>query len=361
VFIHAADAHLGISRYSKADPVSGLNLRSMDFLHSFNELCDKVVEMEPDMFLFCGDLFDRVNPTNYMRRAVQEQFMRLSRAKVDTVVISGNHETPRSKGVSNPLVLYKDIEHIHVVLYPRQLQIGDYWINAIPYTAHPQKHMAAPKANCISILMMHTTIEGAKVGSERYMCFEEAALKRSEIPGYDYTALGHIHKAQDLSSKDRRIFYSGSLERYDFNEVNERKGFYVVGSEPEFIEVSTREMMSKPLDVEGLTGYEITENCLSILENMDVSEKVVRLELVGNMKDLERNSINYAQIRECAIGASHFTIVDRTIANQNLRIREDKVIFSPYAELERYLKMTENFSEALYERGSKVIEGRIER
>jgi len=359
MFIHAADAHLGISRYSKSDPETGLNLRSLDFLNSFNNLCDLVLDLEPDLFLFCGDLFDRVNPTNYMRRAVQERFMDLSRASIETIVISGNHETPRSKGVSNPLVLYRDIEHIHIILYPEQLKIGDYTINAVPFTAHPQKHMSLPTGNR-SILMLHTTVEGARVGSERYMCFEEGALKRSSIPDYDYVAMGHIHKAQDLSIPDKRILYPGSLERYDFNEINEKKGFYLVDDEPTFIELPTRPMISMSLDVEGLSGYEITEKALDTMGDVETEGCILRLELVGSMGEIERNTINYANLKELAKDALHFSIADRTVSDDPRLVRDGMVIFSPYAELERYLRMIDNYSEEIYNIGCRLIEGRID-
>lgn len=360
MFIHAADAHLGINRYSKADPDTGVNLRSMDFLKSFNELCDFVVERSPDLFLISGDLFDRVNPSNYMRRAVQERFMELSGASIDTVVISGNHETPRSKGVSNPLILYKDIEHIHIVLYPKVLEIGDYCINAVPYTAHPQRFIDKPEGGLYSILMLHTSIEGAKVGSERYMCFEESAVKRTEIPNYDYVALGHIHKAQDLSTSHSRIIYSGSLERYDFNELSEAKGFYIVEEEPKFYEIETRPMISMSVEVDGLSGYEITDRSNEALGKSGLDGKLVRLELLGKMNESERNNINFAQIRETAMGSLHFSIVDRTMAHDYHRIREDKVIFSPYAELERHLKMINSYDDETYDKGCRIIEGRIE-
>jgi DNA repair exonuclease SbcCD nuclease subunit len=359
MFVHAADAHLGIARYSRSDPQTGINLRSLDFLYSFNNLCDRVLQLEPEVFLLCGDVFDRVNPTNYMRRAVQERFMELSAASIDTVVISGNHETPRSKGVSNPLVLYKNIEHVHIILEPKELSIGGYWINAVPFTAHPQNYLSRPNSDDYSILMLHTTIEGARVGSERYMCFEEGSLKRSTIPEYDYAALGHIHKAQELSTADTKIIYPGSLERYDFNEIDEKKGFYVVDNEPRFIELPTRPMISVPVEVEGLTGYEITERSIDIIEGLETLGSILRLEILGKMDEVERNTINYAKINESALGAMHFSIVDRSISNDQHRIREEMLIFSPYAELERYLRMVDAYTDELYELGCRMIEGRI--
>ncbi|MHC1605269.1 MAG: metallophosphoesterase family protein [Candidatus Methanofastidiosia archaeon] len=361
MFVHAADAHLGISRYTKIDPKTGMNIRSLDFLNSFGELCDFVVENKPEIFLFCGDLFDKVNPTNYVRRAVQKRCLQLSRSGIETFLLSGNHDTPRTKGVSNPLILYKNIPHIHVILFPWQKEIGKFSICAVPFTSHPQDYIRQPKSGRMNILMMHTTIEGARFGSERFMCFKQETLKRSEIPSYDYVALGHIHKRQTLSRNNTKIVYPGSLERYDFNEIDEKKGFYLVDGDEEFIGVKTRPMISKEIKVDGISGYEITNKCIDMLESSDIEEKIVRIELSGKLDEAERNSINFAEIKEKALLASHFSIADKTVFMDYLNVKQEKVIFHPRAELERYLKMTKRFSERLYEKGTLLIQERLGR
>ncbi|MBU7030345.1 MAG: metallophosphoesterase, partial [Theionarchaea archaeon] len=91
MIIHAADAHLGVTRYHKIDPDTGLNIRMMDFCHSFEHLISQVMELAPDAFIFSGDLFDRVNPTNFIRKFAQDQFKKLSEQKIPTFLIPGNH------------------------------------------------------------------------------------------------------------------------------------------------------------------------------------------------------------------------------------------------------------------------------
>lgn len=361
MFVHAADLHLGITRYSRIDPETGLNLRGQDFIRAFNELCDYVVETRPDLFLICGDLFDRVNPTNYVRRAVQERFSELSDRAIDTIVIPGNHETPRSKGVSNPLILYRDMPHISIVLTPSVIERGPYTVKAVPFTGSPQPYLSPPDARGTRLLMMHASLEGASLGSERYMCFDEDAIKKTELPSYDYVAMGHIHKAQVLHRDAMPIVYPGSIERYDFNEVGEHKGFFVVDDEPEFVEVGTRPMLSRTLCVDGLTGYEITEHSNELIDAMDVADKIARIEFTGTMDEAERNSINFAEIKQHAGDAAYFTINDKTVVSDYLNVKGERIVFSPYAELERYLKMTDNYADAVYELGSRIIQERLER
>lgn len=77
--------------------------------------------------------------------------------------------------------------------------------------------------------MAHTSVQGATYGSERMvMLGQELVL----TPGLlrdkrlDYVALGHIHQHQSLNGTDHPpIVYPGSIERIDFGEAREAKGF----------------------------------------------------------------------------------------------------------------------------------------
>lgn len=357
MIVHAADAHLGITRYSKIDPETGQNLRGQDFLSSFNELCDFVIETRPDLVLFSGDLFDRVNPTNYVRRAVQKRLQELSGKAIDTVLISGNHEMPRSRGVSNPLILYRDMPHIRVILAPWSGEIGTYHVTAVPFMPHPQEHIALPQTTKAPVLMMHTSLQGAKVGSERFMCFDDDAMAPSEIPPYEYVALGHIHQQQVMAHPSATVAYAGSLERYDFNEIGEKKGFYLYDGGLEHIPVTTRPMASRAIVADDRTGFEITQQAIDAIDSLDSAGMILRLEITGILDEVERGTINYAAIREHGAGAAYLSIMDRTVRSTE-HFAHGESVFSPVSELERYLKMTGQYSERTFQRGTGIIDGR---
>jgi DNA repair exonuclease SbcCD nuclease subunit len=349
MIVHTADAHLGIARYHKIDPENGLNIRLLDFCYAFREVIDFVVENKPELFLISGDLFDKVNPTNFIRKFVQKELFRVSDAKVDTFIIPGNHETPRTRGVANPLTLYTTIPHIFIGLQPFEKKKGTYRVCGVPYTEDPVAHIPPPENGCTNILMLHTTVEGAKLSSERYMSFDENAVLPSQIPAYTYIALGHIHAFQVL--KDRFV-YPGSLEKYDFSEIADEKGFVVYDDDIEFVKTTTREMHDFTVSCEGKMGSEITEAVLAKLEGID--ETIVRCSLQGRISAADKRGINYQRIREKANMALHFVLKDTTITEKIPDFKEETLLFSPRRELKNYLELSDQ--SAAYDMGIEIID-----
>ena len=92
--LHLADTHIGYSAYNKLDK-NGMNQREVDVYNSFSQVVDYALENKVDLVLHSGDLFDTVRPSNRAISFAVGQLLRLSKAGIPTVIISGNHETPR--------------------------------------------------------------------------------------------------------------------------------------------------------------------------------------------------------------------------------------------------------------------------
>lgn len=107
------------------------------------------------------------------------------------------------------------------------------------------------------LLLAHANVQGARYGSERsVMLGQELVLSRSLAADkrWDYVALGHIHKHQSLND-DRHppIVYPGSIERIDFGEAKEEKGFVLASVSPgkstwEFVKLKTRQFIDVSID-----------------------------------------------------------------------------------------------------------------
>jgi exonuclease SbcD len=82
-----------------------------------------------------------------------------------------------------------------------------------------------------SIVVGHAHLFGARIGAERLLTMGRDPmydLEAFDLPGIDYVALGHIHKHQVLRYTSPPVVYSGSVDRVDFGEQDEQKGWVYV-------------------------------------------------------------------------------------------------------------------------------------
>jgi exonuclease SbcD len=138
------------------------------------------------------------------------------------------------------------------------------------------------------ILAAHANVQGAVYGSERtVMLGHELILSGSLVNDrrLDYVALGHIHRHQRLSAKEAHppIVYPGSIERIDFGEAKEPKGFVLAEvskgkTEWEFVRLSTRRFLSFPIRIQ--ESNTTTDEILAQLpEPEKVADAICRVQL----------------------------------------------------------------------------------
>jgi exonuclease SbcD len=223
-----------------------------------------------------------------------------------------------------------------------------------------------------SILAAHVWVSGAQIGSERLMTIgQEHVLLPSNIanPAFDYVALGHIHKHQVLLDNPP-VVYAGSLERLDFGEEEDDKGFYLVEIEPDqpagnrrvsfdFHPVSGRRFLTINVNIE-LEDTDPTSTVLkAVAEQEDkVSGAIARLqvslpaEVEGQLRD--------SDIRETLKDAYHFTIAKDIRREARLRLGQFTAEeITPLEALKIYLeakKVAPAQAKLLLEYGEKLIQ-----
>jgi len=261
--LHFADLHIGMENYGRLDPATGVNGRVLDFLRRFDEVIDYGLDHEVDLMIFCGDAFKTRNPTPTYQRAFARRVKRLSDAGVPVVLLVGNHDLPtmvqrassvdifRTLDVSNVVVGWEEQVHrvetrhgpvqVATVPYPvrqrllardeyRGLSIEqlDEQVQSI-VTANIEAMAKQVDPEVPAVLAAHLSVSGATFGSERsVMIGRDAVVQKSALadPAWDYVALGHVHKHQSLNDGGHPpIVYAGSLERIDFGEEGQPKGF----------------------------------------------------------------------------------------------------------------------------------------
>jgi exonuclease SbcD len=221
-----------------------------------------------------------------------------------------------------------------------------------------------------SILAAHVWVSGAKVGSEELETIgQEPALLLSNIshPAFDYIALGHIHKSQ-VMSQNPPVVYSGSLERLDFGEEKDEKGFYLVeienGKETdkkevsfEFHPVDGRRFLTIDIDIEP-QDVNPTESVLGALlrERDKIREAIVRLN-IALPAELEAQLVD-SDIKN-TLKEAYFFIIARDVKRET-RLRLGGLSgeeMTPFKALKTYLesKYPPERAKTLLEHGEKFI------
>lgn len=262
--LHFADAHIDIANYGRYDPETGLPVRVLDFLRALDQIVDTAIAQKVDLVIFAGDAYKDRNPQPTFQREWGQRIMRLSEAGIPTLLLVGNHDVAPAVGRANTVQEFKtlNVPHIHVADQIRPFGPDELGIPAqivtVPWLSHSrfmamagitgksradilaeaedliaaevQKLLDAALPDLPLILAAHASVQGAVYpGSERaIMLGHELVLSGGIVrhPRLDYVALGHIHKHQSLND-DRHppIIYPGSIERIDFGEAREGKGF----------------------------------------------------------------------------------------------------------------------------------------
>lgn len=200
--LHAADLHLDSPLHSVGlrDAVLGERLRHASRV-ALRRIVDAAIEHEVDALLLAGDIFDDGAPDMVARTALVGELARLAAAGIPTVLIRGNHDALLDHARHGPLG-----ETVHLLDADRpSVRIGGATFHGLSFTKrHAAKsmlpHYPEPEPGRINVGLKHTSLGGA-AGHDPYAPCAEADLLGH---GYDYWALGHIHRRSEMR-RDRAL------------------------------------------------------------------------------------------------------------------------------------------------------------
>ncbi|MGE5249521.1 MAG: metallophosphoesterase family protein, partial [Bacteroidota bacterium] len=279
--LHFADAHIDMANYGRHDPVSGLPLRVLDFLKSLDTIIDAAIAEKVDLVIFAGDAYKDRSPAPTFQREWGRRIMRLSQARIPTLLLVGNHDLSPAAGRAHAVQEFSTLQvpFVRVLDRPEFLSPADLWglpvqVIAMPWVSRSalmaalemsgeqpsevfsgiearisdlvQDMLAQADPSLPSILTAHASVEGATYGGERMvMLGADLVLPTSLVKDsrLDYVALGHIHKPQDLNKGAHPpVIYPGSIERVDFGESHDNKFFIIAEIERGSAQVDWRQL-----------------------------------------------------------------------------------------------------------------------
>ncbi|MFC2070973.1 exonuclease SbcCD subunit D [Chloroflexota bacterium] len=408
--VHFADLHLGVETYGRINPETGVSTRLDDFLAALDKVIDYALDNAVDLVLFCGDAYKSREPSQTQQREFARRINRLSSGGIPIFLLVGNHDMPNAIGKATATEIFHTLEVRNVYvsnkpeIYRIETKSGIIQVASLPWlrrsamlskeetknlnleqinermqqvlTRQIASHASKLDPSIPAVLAAHVGVASATVGSERLMAIgQEHFLLPGNIanPAFDYIALGHIHKHQVLN-ENPPVVYAGSLERVDFGEENDEKGFYTVDIEPgeqtgrrkvsyEFHRIEGRRFQTVNVTI---TAEDIdpTATVLKAI-NPDGEERirdaVVRLQI--SLPTEAEGQIRDSEIRDALKGAYNSTVSKDVERETRLRLGQTAAEeIAPIEALKTYLEAnyTPERAKVLLEYGEKLIQGETE-
>jgi exonuclease SbcD len=355
-FIHTADIHIGVENYGKIDSATGMHTRLIDFHRAFSFCIDTAIEQKVDFFLFAGDAYKTTHPSPTQQKLFLASLLRLHAAGIPVIIIVGNHDNPLSFGKAHTLDIFEELplEGFHVIKKPSILRLetknGPAQIVGIPWPTRTTIALSDEKqdtqtgmelttyiSSAVStiianyaqkldpvipaILAGHLTVSsGVFSGSEKRAIYGTDPLflpSHLAKEPFDYVALGHLHRHQNLNPQGIPIVYCGSVERIDFGERNEQKGFCLVtiqknsagkktkesssSASYEFIPTPTRPFIQ--IEVTLQSGRSQTEQLLQEMRCHNLKDAIVKI--MYHLPADEKDMVDLQVIQRAASDAMH--------------------------------------------------------
>jgi len=346
--LHLADVHLGSGlSHGRINPETGLNTRIEDFTAALRSCVDRALAEPVDLVLFGGDAFPDATPPPHVQQAFAGEFRRLVDAGIPAVLLVGNHDQYAQGGGSASLSLYRTLGIPGVTVgdaiatHRLSTRSGDVQVITLPWLtrsallARPETEgLSLPEVNELlvqrlrpvleaeirrldpqvpAVLLGHVMADRASLGAERFLAVGKGFTLPVELfarPELDYVALGHVHCHQNLNpSNDPPIIYPGSIERVDFSEERERKGYVLLELEKgraawEFCPLSARPFRTIEVDVSECEDPQAA--LLAAIGKQSIANAVVRLSYKLRPEQLE--AVDNAALHEALASAHSHTI-----------------------------------------------------
>lgn len=390
--LHFSDLHIGVENYGRTDPNTGLSTRLTDFLEALDELVEYALANSVDLALLAGDAYKGRDPSQTHQREFARRLRRLSAAGIPTFLLVGNHDLPAASGRAHAVEIFStlDVPNVYVGATMGHQTVptpaGPLQILSVPWPSRGgmlardesrgmgieqirqeiERRMTGIIAGSVqalnsdipAIMAGHVTVNGATVGSERSMMLgNDHVLNVSAVqqPQLEYVALGHIHKHQVLrppatdgsAGIGPAVVYSGSLQRVDFSEEADEKGFCIIDIDPaapqgrrltdfRFERIAARPFVTIDANVPENEGNP-TDFVVRAIERRPVAGSIARLRL--RLSGEQSARVRDADLRAALSPAHYVASIARDLTDETRRrLDAEPADLQPLTTLRMYLE-----------------------
>ena len=405
--LHFADLHVGMENYGKLDAHTGISSRIRDFLDRLDEVVAHALEHDADLIIFAGDAFKTRDPDPTQQREFALRMKKLA-DHAPVFMLVGNHDIPGIAARATSVDIFRTLAVNNITVgrtigsQVMQTKRGPVFLGWVPFPVRNRllsqeeyrgasveeldravERMisgwledlarAAEQHDMPRILVGHFSVGGATFGSERtVMLGRDLVIQKSSLAdaAWDYVALGHIHKHQNLTPKsalaaDPRlppIVYSGSLERIDFGEEVEDKGFcwlnLVRGATTwQFVQVKARPF--RTINVDARAEADPTAAVLAAIATRRIDDAIVRIAV--QLREGQEASLHRREIEQALAAANAIAAISVDVERETrlIGLGASPEALTPLQWLDRYLSARNKPPERL-QRLLEAAEGLLE-
>ncbi|MEL6249629.1 MAG: exonuclease SbcCD subunit D, partial [Cyanobacteria bacterium J06627_15] len=356
-----------------------------DFVSTLSRCMDAAIEQSVDLVLFGGDAFPDATPPPIVQQAFAQQFRRLVDAQIPTILLVGNHDQ-HSQGMGGAsLCIYRTLGIPGFVVgdkletHPIQTASGPVQVVTLPWLTRSTL-LTRPETEGLSmgdvgellldrlrvaleaeirqldpavpaILLAHVMTDTARFGAERFLAVGKGFTVPMSLlarPCFDYVALGHVHKHQVICQNPLMV-YPGSIERVDFSEEKEDKGYVMLSLDKGKAEMSFCPLPARPfrtISVDLTKADEPNEKLLKAIAKAATTDTVVRL--LYKLRADQIDSLDNAALHK-ALAAAHTYTIHPELVSQLSRPRLPELgadnSLEPVTALQAYLANREDLKD----------------
>ena len=337
-FVHIADMHFDTSFTSLTNKAGLGDVRRLDQRQAFNKIINYIKENNIPYLFISGDFYEH----EYIRLSTVEYINNLFAQIPNTQIFisPGNHDPYLKNSFYNK---YYWNENVHIfdsklsVFETEYADIYGYGFDDFYYTNNDLENAQIKNKEKINVLVAHGSLNASNTLEKEYNPISEKLLIEK---GFDYVALGHIHKLDYNTKPNQNIVYPGSTVSLGFDELG-KHGMIVANIEKgklelEFVPVDNKQFVIREIDVTNMLDL---DELATEINNIDFNENIYyKISLIG-----KRNfEIDLYKLNKLIVNSNIIKIKDYTKMNYDLEKLSNENTLKGLFVKEILEKMNEN-------------------
>ena len=280
-FVHIADMHFDSPFVNLSDKDTLGDLRRLDQRKALKKVIDYIKYNKIPYLFISGDLYEQ----KYIKKSTIEYINDLFKQipETDIFIAPGNHDPyiknsyyNKFKWCKNVKIFGSDIEKVET----ENADIYGFGFSEFYCVDSGIQKIEIKNKEKLNILVIHGSLEGGNIEDNEYNPLSKKILKEK---GFDYVALGHIHKLDYDTEENQRIVYPGSTISLGFDELG-KHGMIIgdltkYGINLRFLPIDETEFKLKEIDV---TNIHYKEELIEKIDDLEFEKNnLVELILVG--------------------------------------------------------------------------------